>query len=508
MRQLIKYTELECDKVMESVVKKNAVTILKITVLAMLMFGQLYRINYAIDTYYTFFTGFRWSADDMIIRNGRVVIALCYWLFDLTSLPNECFYYISYFMAMLFLVIAVWTYTGIINRYVKNENISLIVSFISIVNIFIIEYFMFLEKDPFMLGVFFNVIIVYFLQKFIDTGKNIFLIAMIVFDFLTILTYQGIICLYFILALPIVYKSSKNLWEYIKYIIMLCITYWIPVIVELLMFNIIFSSTRSGYDDSEAISDKIEYIKNIFIRTCTETFDIIPRNVFLIVVLLLVLISVVTIIHTANKKILNIINILIIIAACILLPMASIIGATGWDAPRIVYPLASIVGVLVINYYININELECKNMFNKCMKVLILVVLAFYTVIQYGGFINIINDRFESNYADRIRIQEIGQTIAEYEIESGNKVKYISFYRDANHDYPYYKDINDQSDLAISSFHNWDSQLNAINYYLGTNYRRSYGNKWYEDYFAQFDWHCYSPSQIECDGDTLHYCVY
>ncbi|MBQ3772871.1 MAG: hypothetical protein II833_00625, partial [Pseudobutyrivibrio sp.] len=71
-----------------------------------------------------------------------------------------------------------------------------------------------------------------------------------------------------------------------------------------------------------------------------------------------------------------------------------------------------------------------------------------------------------------------------------------------------YKDINDQSDLAISSFHNWDSQLNAINYYLGTNYRRSYGNKWYEDYFAQFDWHCYSPSQIECDGDTLHYCVY
>ena len=45
----------------------------KIILLMLLFLGVGYRINYAVDTYWTFMEGFDKAASDMLTRNGRPI---------------------------------------------------------------------------------------------------------------------------------------------------------------------------------------------------------------------------------------------------------------------------------------------------------------------------------------------------------------------------------------------------------------------------------------------------
>lgn len=178
-------------------------SVVKITALVLLYFGINSYLSFATDTFATFSTGFYGAGLDMAMRNGRPVIGVMYILYALSGLSNVSFYYISSLLALLFLVCSVWIYQSTLTRYGVKENIGILLAFASVANIFIIEYFMFIEKCGFMLAILLNVIGVYWIEKFFDDHKIRHCCFSMVSMILAAFTYQGTIALFVILSMQI-----------------------------------------------------------------------------------------------------------------------------------------------------------------------------------------------------------------------------------------------------------------------------------------------------------------
>lgn len=478
-------------------------SLIKITILVAFFHAVGYQLSFAIDTFYTFWMGFEEAGRDMLYRNGRPVIAVIYRLFGLTGWPSEWFYYISFGMAMIFLIAAVYLYHRIINKYIQNENLSILLSFVSISNIFIIEYFMFIEKGGFMVGVFLNVLTVYFVEQYMESANKKYIAFAIIAAIFGILTYQGIMALSFILLMPLIYKHSQTVKEYLKYFLINVVIYWIPVLIDLILFKIWFSDARTT--DVDVIANGIRAF-NTIVESYWQTYHVMPAYFYVVVMALILVINIIAVAHNKKNIVSGIGNVLITFMATTWIPTASIFAGSGWGCPRILYPMASGVGIFLINYYIN-GKISSETKLGIVNKVLVGILLCFLFV-QYISFTNIYCDKYRLNFADEIRCLEIGQAIQEYEIESGNKVEEIAFYFDQDMQSPFYPGVFDDGDLVMTAFFPWDSQLNIINYYLGTDYKRGFATEAYTEYFASFDWNTFSEKQMVFEGNTLHYCVY
>jgi len=480
--------------------------IIKSFILAILFLGAGYQIKYAVDTFWTFEVGFEYMAFDMFSRNGRPLMALIYWLFSLMNIRNEWFYYISYYLAFICTIFSIVIYSEVLSRYIKNENLRILLSFLSIINIYSIEYYMFVEEGGFILGILFGVIAVYFIDKYLRTFSLINIIIALLLVLLAVCTYQGVLPIFFILSIPLVYKNTSSLIGYIKRGLILCLIYIVTAGIYVIIYKLFCDGARSstGYTLIEKSIIAWKAIKYSYITTS----HLLPKYFFLCIVLVLLAFSIQGIIK-AKDQAKAYINLVVIIISTSVIPVGSIIASSGWEAPRIVYPIMSLVGVLGVNYFINIYDVNNAQKNNKWSKNIVIVACLLLVFAQYLSFVKIFNDKYKMNYADMVRIQEIGQTIREYEAETGNKIVQFIFYYDAHHDNPYYQGLYSEGDLVVSSFHSWDSQLNAINYYLGTDYQRLLQqDETYKEYFSKLDWKCYSPSQIRCEYDTVHYCVY
>lgn len=145
-------------------------SVFKIAILVLLFFGISCYLNFANDSYIYVSTSFSESAKDMFSRNARPIIALLYWLYGLTNLKVEGFYYLSAILGLVTLIISIKIYADLLNKYISNVNVCILLSFLSIANIFIIEYFMYIERLGFMLGVLFCVLASLYTEQFIRVG--------------------------------------------------------------------------------------------------------------------------------------------------------------------------------------------------------------------------------------------------------------------------------------------------------------------------------------------------
>ena len=148
-----------------SELKNKKSCLIKIALLVMLFFGvNIYR-SFATDTYSKFANGLSGGLD-MTMRNGRPIIGLMFELHYRSGLSKESFYYISSFSALILLGLSIFIYQGILEKYGIGENARILLAFAGIANIFIVEYFMFIEKCGFMLAILFDVCGVYWIEKF------------------------------------------------------------------------------------------------------------------------------------------------------------------------------------------------------------------------------------------------------------------------------------------------------------------------------------------------------
>jgi hypothetical protein len=350
---------------------KNA--ILKIGCLLALYFGINTYLSFATDTYSTFHAGFKYAATDMLLRNGRAIIALIYEVQYLSGLPNEVFYYISSFSALIFLGISIYVIQNVLRHYIPNENRRIIISFISIANIYIIEYFMFVEKCGFMLAILFNCLGVYCIEILLRTEKKKYLGFAIFLVSLAVFTYQGTVALFVILSLPFAYRYADSIKRYILNLVYIGVTYGISIVMCMAAVKFLFHSSRVTNIRNLHFMSTIKGILSNLIHT----FYILPTGLFY-VILFVVIVAAFSFAFIEKKKWGQIINIIIICASSGIFSTATIIQGSGWFGMRVVYPLASIVGVLIINIYVN--QIKCVReiLSTKKLRIMMLVVRGGY----------------------------------------------------------------------------------------------------------------------------------
>lgn len=490
---------------------KEKYSVLKVFFLVLLFFGTNVFLSFSTDSYSTLSAGFHTAAQDMLERNGRPIIALIYKLHSLSGLPGISFYYISSGLALLFLGIAVWLYQKLLARYSLPENIRILLAFASIANIYIIEYFMFIEKCGFMLAILFNVIAVQSICGFFERKNthlcNVSLLCAVLAMTLAVFTYQGTVALFVVLSIPFAFYHAKNFREYVCNIISIGVCYAVPVLLAFAAFKWVFNGTRLQ-TDFNLLANLKEFFGGLWMCNM-ETFDIFPHYIFLLAVLLILAAAVISARGTDKPAFLEKLHILVLFAAACVFPAATILQGSGWWTPRTVYPLASIAGVLAINSFIN-HPIQPDSTASVCIaKRVSIAAIAVLLVVQYFGFTRLYIDKYKLNALDESRCCYVGQAISEYEETSGIEIRKIAFYTDAESAIPTYPHLYSHTgDLICSSFNQSWSDLSALNYYLGTNYEKVDPVEKYDIYFSEKNWDHLSQGQLIFDGDTLHLCIY
>ena len=489
---------------------KNRSCIIKIALLVMLFFGVNLYLSFATDTYATFYNGFRHAGKDMTMRNGRPIIELFYELHYRSGLSNESFYYISSVLALIFLGLSIWIYQRILEKYEIGENTRILLAFAGIANLFIIEYFMFIEKCGFMLSILFVVTGVYWIEKFFSARERekerekYFCLAVLSIA-LAIFTYQCTIALFVILSIPFAMRNAENFKKYIFNGIAIGMAYVIPAFVDLAAFKFIFKSKRFVED-----VNYFSTFKSVIWGISTQgiiTFDLLPWGVFLVIALV-IFGAAVAWAKTCQRSQWRIFNVFIIVlGACVFSTTAQLQGS-GYFSARAVYPLASIPAALAIDLFVNKEEAPVDESKKKKVRNIALGALTVLLICQYFSFNKIYVDKYRVNALDQYRYQVVYQAIREYQDETGTEIKKVAFYTDAETAKPQYSDLFHTGDLVVSAFTTSWSDLNAMNYYLHTNYERAAQVEKYTEYFAGRNWDTLSKDQLIFDGDTLHICVY
>ncbi len=490
-------------QVYDAKIRPERGVIIKIAVLILLFFGINIYFQFATDTFPTLQLGFIDRASDMFSRNGRPLIALIYGAWGILHLPSHLFYYFSSASALVLLGGAVWLLQKILQRYNLKENTRILLAFTAIANIYILEYFMFIEKVGFMLAIFLCILSLYFIEQFFREHRLKQLVLAVAMLVLTILTYQCAVALFVILSIPFAFKHAKKLKDYILNILSIGACYGFAVLVDLLAFKTIFASQRIG--ENTNLFQNFKNVLKVLPSNLITTFNILPRGLFAIILAVLFITTIILACRHKNK-VAQIVNIFIIVGVALIFSVATIIqGSSGWT-PRVVYPLASVVSVLAINLFVNLS-LKHNQCSKKCHKIAF-ALLGIILIFQYVSFNKINIDKYQLNVLDQYRYQFIGQAISEYEESTDNKITQIAFYYDASVSYPQYAGLYLGGDMVVSDFNTGWSDATALNYYLNTDYVRSAQAPEYVEYFAGKDWTTLSQDQLIFDGDTLHICVY
>lgn len=478
---------------------------LKVIIVTMLYFGVGVYLAFATDTYWTFLNGFHNSAVDMAVRNGRPVIGMIYELYSLTGLSNETFYYLSGTLALLFLSASIWIYQKILAKYQLTENIRILISFVSIANIFILEYFMFIEKCGFMLAIFFNAVAILLIDKFFERKEWKYFLGSVMVMILATFTYQGTIALFVILSLPFASKSAKSFKDYLFHVFAIGLSYAIPVLLDLIALKFVFKSSRIKQE-----VNLFENCKNVIDglrRFGVSTFSILPSYMFLILLGFGFLAAIFMAIKMKHRFI-YLINIPVIILASVIFSAATIIQGTGWWSQRTTYPIASVLGALTVHMFISGRNRNVDKVPKVWLQSFVVGLMGILLIGQYFSFNKIFIDKYRLNTLDEYRARYIEEAIQEYQNDSGTEITQIAFYSDASRTYPAYPHLYSEGDLIVSSFYTEWSDIVAMNYYLNSQYSKVEQTEEYTEYFASKDWSNLSQEQLIFEGNTLHLCIY
>lgn len=478
--------------------------------LCICFFGNNSYLSFATDTY-AVFDNFSQTSEWMIYGNGRLLPGLVYRLWGLCGGRGEVFYFVSHAAAVLFLAVAVYQLQDILKTYMADDFFRICSCFMTIANVFIIEYFMFLEKMMFLFGICMNVLALRCMVSYFQSRKTKYVRTAFGCMLLVVFTYQGTAALFVILCLPFVYRYADSFRGYIRNMLPVVFIYGLACVINLFVMAVIFKSER--IQKSSSLSANVAAAIRGTVGASFLSFGIIPKFVFILFLCGVFWVSVLCIIRKYKGMYawLQLGNLAVLYIGAVFAATAPILMGSGWFAPRVVYPYASILGIYVMNLYVNILNKQGRERTEECyaknMAVVICIGMICFLSVQYLYFGKIVKDKYLNNFMDCYRCNMIGEKIKEYELETGIRIRNISFYRDGQPDVQY-GGVFQSGDLVVSSFLAEWSDLRAVNYYLGTAYVKAEPEESYRAYFGSKDWKVFSDEQMVLEGDTLHMCVY
>ena len=492
--------------------KQNIKDIIFFFIISIIFFGIFINIEYATDTYTVFSVG---AKQDIIhfLGSGRFVTAFFTLIARILNLGETSIYVISFMMAIISLVLSLYEMNKIIKKDIKNKTISKITSILIVVNVFIIELFLFIEKGILVLSILFNIYAIKHLIKYFETKNKKELLKVLFFMLLANGSYQGTVGLFIALAMVYIIKYSKNIKEFIINNILTGICYVIPAVLDLIIAKIFAGSRVSGeVVIKEAINKLIIGSKDMI-----GTYSLIPKYIFSIFLMIIIGILIYKIIKCSKKKIIDIMSIIYIILGTYLVTMLpQLLQNTSsiWIVPRSTFTFASLIGILILYLFMNFYKVDLENNIKEEKKVkyfncynLIIVISVIYIFIEYVNFMKIGVDRYKLNQADKEITIQIAEKIKEYELNTGNKVNKIAIYQDENILYTY-DGIKATKDLNVRAYSADWSTKSIIEYYGKRKLERVNQDSEIAEEFLKNDWNCFDSKQVVFKDDILHLCCY
>jgi len=471
-------------------------------IISCLFFGIFINIEYATDTYNVLVN----SAKDTVlhfIASGRFITAIFEIIIVLANISFKYTYIISFFAAILCSSLSMYILDKLFSRDIKNQMICALISILTIINVFSIELWMFIEKGIMWLSILFNILALKNLIEYFDGNKKKIFLTFI-YMLLANFSYQGTVALFVALSVVYIIKYSINFKNFIKNNFVVALCYGIPAFINFATVKFIFSNSRVSGEINifSAINKIFESIRNMII----ETYSIIPKYVFIVAFGLIILYITIYIIKSKNTitaKIIKSLSVVyIILGVFISTMMPHIMQNTSaiWFVPRSTYALASILGILLLYFYINF---ESYNTISKIVSIIIILFL----IVQFNGFQTLSIQHYQVNYMDKINSMQIKNEIEMYEKEKQIEITKVSFYRDMYPSYTY-PGIKATGDINIKAFFpDWCVKY-IFKYYVRENIEIIDNDSRIKEIFESKDWSFFDKEQLIFENDIVHICVF
>lgn len=472
-------------------------------IITFLFFGIFVLTQYAPDTYFVFTSGAK-NTLSHFFSCGRFVTGIAAaFVIGVLKLENNYIYFLSYICAIIFTVISLYKLYNLLQKDIKNELVCIILSTLVIINPFSFELFVYIEKSILMFSVLMCILAVEQINEFLINKNKKNILFSLIYMLIASCSYQGTIGIFVAISLIYIIKYSKTIKDFVYNNIIVALVYGLPAIVNFIIMK--FTYYNSRIEGNIIISESIRKIVNGTIKLFIDTYNLLPKYMFIIcIAAILLFIIYKTIINKNLKsksfKILGSIYILIGVVSVAIVPQLLQSTASIWFVARSSYPIASIIGILLIYIFINF---DLKNI----ERSIIIILAIIFLFIQLTSFIKYGIDGYIVNYEDKQNTMKIISKITEYEEQTGNIITKIAFYQDKNPNYTY-QNIKSSGDINIKALYPTWSAKDIINFYSKRKLEIVESNIEIKQIFSQEQWDNYSQEQMIFEKDTIHLCLY
>lgn len=521
-------------------------------ILVLCFFGVNIITEYSVDSYIYYIynaIGFFWLGIDCGRLVQGIVWAVVQIVITIYGIPIEIIGIFSYFGAIIFLSLAVYEYAKMLKTYSNNAVLTLGVSFLTIANLFSVEYFLFFEKCMFMFAIYCSVKAATETIAFFKSGKSANNKRVFLYLLLAVFTYQSSIFLYPILCLPFIFLYSENVKEFIIKNMEVALFTGIPLVIGFLYIKVVGGGDRL---ESTGIKENVINTYHFLKMYLRDAHAMLPKFWLFIALVVLMIAWVAFIFAKKNQVLFHLLSMVYVVCGtCFYGLMVYWTGTSNDPSMRIAYPFMCIVGVILTMFLIQ--GIDLNNYF--FFKRFFYCILVIFLCVEFYSIELALVQRYQANIADQHWCETVGQVINEYEEQTGNEIENISFYYDKDSQY-FYKDLSHGQVTERALYAPW-SAIHALNYYLNdieeemisesdlidaflgdekvteeekehfyqliqipfikkilsnfcvkVKYVESEKEEIYCDFFQKHDWDAYSEEQLIFDGNTLHLCVW
>lgn len=488
MKKLIK------ESILEKIKDKNLYIFLAIT---MIFFGVFILKDYTVDSYLFFQETWR-EPFNHLASLGRLVTAIFWLAFSWTNF--DIAYIASFLLAIIATTLSMYECNHILERDIKNEKITRLLSILVVINICTLELYMFFEKGVMMLSVLMSILAIGQLDKALQGNKKAWIIILVEM-FIANCCYQGTVGIFVAIGTIYIIKNSKNIKEFIKNNILVAALYALPAVLNLFVAKFIFHSSRLG--GSVSFSEKTTSIVKTILDIMKNTFDILPHYLFFGILLAICIVFMIKVFERKESKIkigLNIFSLIYVILATILATVApQIMQSYVYMVPRNVFSLGAILAIVLILTY---QRVKMGKIANTC----IILGSILFLCIQFFNFMDIIRGHYYTNQKDREIAERIATVVKEYEEETGEIISKVVIYKE---NVPsQYKNVRYNGDANVRAFFTDWGTHGILDVVLGKDVKVVQEKKQeYEEFFKSKEWKEFDEEQIKLENDTLHLCI-
>lgn len=469
--------------------------------LALLVFtgGFLYN-RYAVDTYYLEGYGYRNNAFSPYLNDGRLFMTLFLGVMAKLHIPFALCKLFSCLLAMgsLYLSILIF-YHLLLQIQRKSKGVSAFLSFFFVVNIFIVEFFMFPEYTGIMC---FSILLISMASRmmieFFKTREKKYIGFACLFSFFTAFCYQGTLSLLVLFPIAFTLYYSKDIKTFLQNNLVIALSYLVPSITTLVVSKLLGSSRSTSHFDFSLAFQKIYAGSRHLLST---TFHILPDYFFFSFFVIMIVLVLYLLIRQKEKisKYLFFIYTIIAVVIVTLAPHFLIKVENVWIVPRSNIGLGLLIVMPFLIYYLYLEKTQLATK----VFVTFFVILALF---QFRGWQGLLFDQIKVNAYDREEAFGIIEQIYDYEKDDTN-IQKIAIYEVENAQYQY-DGVRAEGDMNVRAMcRDWTAS-SLISNYIGRPLVRVPFNKKMTKLCKEAKKEDIKENNIFIEKDTVYICSY